>query len=283
MKFFEEYKKQILIILAFVLAVSALITMGRKSKSTFVENTLGLVITPLQDITSAVGGWFGDRISSLRDENDIYAENEELKARIELLEAENKRLLIYEEENKRLSNLLEISQRFPEHETTGTNIIGKDPGNWYDTFVIDKGTKDGISADMVLTAEGGVVGKITEVGYNYAKAESILDNRSSVSAMSLRTGDLGVVRGDYTLMDDGLCRMEYIDAESEIMKGDEIVTSHLSEIYPAGLTIGYVKEIITDTNGLTRYAIIEPQVDFKHLTTLLIITEEFETLKEDGE
>ena len=94
MKFFEEYKKQILIILAFILAVSALITMGRKSKSTFVENTLGLVITPLQDITSAVGGWFGDRISSLRDENDIYAENEELKARIELLEAENKRLLI---------------------------------------------------------------------------------------------------------------------------------------------------------------------------------------------
>ncbi len=263
------------------MAVSALVTMGRRTNSTFVENTLGFVITPLQDITSTVSGWFGDRISTLRDESDIYAENEELKAEVALLKAENKRLLIYEEENERLSELLEMSQRFPKHETTGTNIIGKDPGNWYDTFVIDKGTRDGIAADMVLTAEGGVVGKITEAGYNYAKAESILDNRSSVSAMSLRTGDLGVVRGEYTLMEDGLCRMEYIDAESEIMKGDEIVTSHLSGIYPAGLTIGYVKEIITDTNGLTRYAIIEPQVDFKHLTTLLIITEEFETLRED--
>lgn len=281
MKFFEEYKKQILILLAVILAISALLTMGKKTESTFLDNTLGLVITPLQDITTTVSSWFDDRISNLRDESDIYAENEELQARIQLLEAENKRLSLYEEENRRLSALLEISQRYPEHETTGTNIIGKDPGNWYDVFVIDKGKKDGLSADMVLTAEGGVVGKITEVGYNYSKAESILDNRSSVAAMSLRTGDLGVVRGDFSLMDDGLCRMEYIDADSEIMKGDQIVTSHLSDIYPAGLTIGYVDEIITDTNGLTRYAIIEPQVDFKHLSTLLVITEEFETLREE--
>jgi rod shape-determining protein MreC len=101
--------------------------------------------------------------------------------------------------------------------------------------------------------------------------------------MSLRTGDLGVVRGDYSLMDDGLCRMEYIDAESEIMKGDEIVTSQLSDIYPVGLTIGYVKEIVTDTNGLTKYAIIEPQVDFKHLSTLLVITEAFDKTTTEGE
>ena len=72
-------------------------------------------------------------------------------------------------------------------------------------------------------------------------------------------------------MNSGLCRMEYIDAEAEIMEGDEIVTSHLSDVYPSGITIGRVKEIQTDANGLTKYAIIEPYVDFKHLDTVLII------------
>lgn len=282
MRFFEDYKKQILVLVAVVLSITALVTAGRKNHATIIDNALGFIVTPLQNISTTVGGWFGDRISSFQDESDIYAENEELKAKIELLETENKRLALYEEENAKLSKLLEISQKYPEYETTATNIIGKDPGNWYNVFVVDKGTKDGITADMVLTSAGGVVGKITETGYTYSKAQSILDNRSSVAAMSLRTGDLGVVRGDYSLMDDGLCRMEYIDAESEIMKGDEIVTSYLSDIYPTGLTIGYVKEIVTDTNGLTKYAIIEPQVDFKHLSTLLVITEAFDKTATGG-
>ena len=282
MRFFEDYKKQILVLVAVALSITALVTAGRKNHATIIDNALGFIVTPLQNISTTVGGWFGDRISSFQDESDIYAENEELKAKIELLETENKRLALYEEENAKLSKLLEISQKYPEYETTATNIIGKDPGNWYNVFVVDKGTKDGITADMVLTSAGGVVGKITETGYTYSKAQSILDNRSSVAAMSLRTGDLGVVRGDYSLMDDGLCRMEYIDAESEIMKGDEIVTSYLSDIYPTGLTIGYVKEIVTDTNGLTKYAIIEPQVDFKHLSTLLVITEAFDKTATGG-
>lgn len=283
MRFFEDYKKQILVLVAVVLAITAIVTAGKKSNATIFDNALCFIVTPLQNISTTVGGWFGERISSFQDESDVYAENEELKAKVELLEAENKRLALYEEENAKLSKLLEISQKYPQYETTATNIIGKDPGNWYQVFVIDKGTKDGITADMVLTSAGGVVGKITEAGFTYSKAQSILDNRSSVAAMSLRTGDLGVVRGDYSLMDDGLCRMEYIDAESEIMKGDEIVTSQLSDIYPVGLTIGYVKEIVTDTNGLTKYAIIEPQVDFKHLSTLLVITEAFDKTTTGGE
>ncbi len=92
---------------------------------------------------------------------------------------------------------------------------------------------------MVLTSSNGLVGKIIESGTNYSKAQSILDSRSSVPAMSIRTEDLGVVK----------------------------------DVYPSGITIGRVKEIKTDANGLTKYAIIEPYVDFKHLDTLLVIGE----------
>jgi len=276
LNFFQNYKKQLLSIVIIVLAVLALVTAGKKQKATVFDNAVSLVVVPAQNIVSTVSSWFGSRISSMRDDTDLNAENTELKAQIALLQSENKRLSLFEEENKRLSGLLEIASKYPGYKTTGTNIIGKDPGNWFLNFNIDKGSKDGISSNMVLTTAEGLAGRITESGYLYSKAQSILDSRSSVSAMSLRTGDLGVVKGDYTLMNDGLCKMEYIDKGSEIMKGDEIVTSQLSDIYPPGITIGYVKEVVRDDNGLTKYAVIEPAVDFKHLTTLLIITQNFQ-------
>lgn len=275
MGFFEEYKKQIIMIVTGVLILSVLITAGRKQNATFVDSAIGFIITPLQEITSEVGDWVGGKVSSVKNKKDLEKENLKLQAEIEQLKTENKRLSRYDEENKKLSELLKIAQKFPKYDVCGAEIIAKDPGNWYDIFVINKGKKDGLAANMVITGPGGLVGKIMECGHGYAKVQSILDSRSSVSAMSLRTGDLGVIKGEYSLMDSGLCRMEYIDAEAEVMKGDEIVTSHLSTIYPPGISIGKVKEIKTDPNGLTKYAIIEPFIDFKHLDTILVISELF--------
>jgi len=272
LNFFNNYKKQIFFLLIILIALLIMFTSGKRSKATPIDNALGFVITPAQNITNAVGSYFSEKVSELKKQTDIEAENEELKAKVQLLEEENRRLKMYAEENEHLSDLLDIAQKYPEYETIGAYVSGRDPGNWYYTFTINKGTKDNLSEDMVLTDSGGLVGRITECSYSFSKAESILDSRSSVSAMSLRTGDIGVVKGDYTLMDDGLCKMEYIDAQSQIMKGDEIVTSHLSDIYPSGITIGYVTEIVTDENGLTKYAVISPAVDFKHLSTLLVIT-----------
>ena len=128
---------------------------------------------------------------------------------------------------------------------------------------------------MPVLSAGGLVGRITKAGATYSTVYSILDSRSSVSAQSLRTGDLGVVVGDRELMEQGLCKMEYIDSDAEIMEGDEIVTSGLSEYYPAGISIGFVREI---QNGLTRYAVIEPSADMKHLDALVVIQETLETL-----
>ena len=271
MEFFEEHKKQIMLATIAILIVVIFITYGRKTKATFVESALGFVITPVQELTTNVGNWFGSKIDWVRNKDNLAAENEQLKEQIALLETENKRLRRYGTENQRLSELLKISQKYADYNTTGTQIIAKDPGNWYDVFLIDKGRSDGLEANMVLTSSNGLVGKIIESGETYSKALSILDSRSSVPAMSLRTEDLGVVKGEYSLMNNGLCRMEYIDSEAEIMEGDEIVTSHLIDVYPHGITIGRVKEIKTDANGLTKYAVIEPYVDFKHLDTLLVI------------
>lgn len=269
--FFEKHRKIIISSVIVILALLALVTSGKKLNATALESAFGFIVTPFQEITDGVGSWMDDTLSSRRETQEILEENEALRQEIKTLKATNDRLALYEQENKTLSGLLKIAQKYPQYQTFGVGIIAKNPGSLYDVFTLNKGSSDGVQANMVLSAQEGLVGKVLETGATYAKGQSILDSRSSVPAMSLRTGDLGVVKGDYTLMNQGLCKMEYIDAEAEIAVGDEIVTSHLSDIYPTGLTIGKVKEIKADTNGLTKYAIIEPAVDMKHLDTLLVI------------
>lgn len=247
------------------------VASGKQLNATLLESAIGVVVTPFQDLTTGITSWVDETITGYRNKADLKEENTELKNQIAELLEENRRLAMYESENAKLSALLKIAQRYPTYESIGATIIAKDPGVWYNGFTIDKGTTSDVSANMVLIAPEGLVGKVVESGMTFSKAQSILDSRSSVPAMSTRTGDLGVVKGNYTLSADGLCIMEYIDAQAEIMVGDEIVTSHLSDIYPAGLPIGKVLELETDTNGLTKYAIIQPYVDLKHLDTILVI------------
>ncbi len=270
-QFFEQHKKHIISAGIFLLVLITVVASGKKLNATLLESAVGVVATPFQDLTTGISNWVDETVTASRNKTDLKEENAELKNQIAELLEENRRLAMYEGENAKLSALLKIAQKYPQYESIGANIIAKDPGVWYDGFTIDKGTTKNISANMVLIAPEGLVGKVLESGATFSKAQSILDSRSSVPAMSVRTGDLGVVKGDYTLMNDGLCLMEYIDGNAEIMVGDEIVTSHLSDIYPAGLAIGKVLEIETDTNGLTKYAVIQPYVDLKHLDTILII------------
>ena len=273
MKFFNEYKRQLITLAVFALAVISFFTAGSTINAGFFDDVFGFVVTPFQGAVASVTDWVGNSVDTIVRRNELADENRELKEKIEELETENKRLSLYEDENEQLSSLLEVAQKYKDYETTGARVIAKDTGVWYDSFLIDKGSMDDIEANMPVISAGGLVGRVVKSSATYSNVYSILDSRSSVSAQSLRTGDLGVVTGDHELMEQGLCKMEYIDSDAEIMEGDEIVTSNLSEYYPAGISIGYVREIHKDENGLTKYAVIEPTADLKHLDTLLVIME----------
>lgn len=279
MEFFGKHKKAILIIITFLCLIAIVVTINR-TKPTFIENGLGFILTPIQKLNTSISNWVQDKFNFLTNLNEIENENVYLKEQVESLESEVKRLKLIEGENKKLNELLEIGQKYADYPKIGANIIAKDPGNWYDIFIIDKGSNDGLDKNMVVISSGGLVGRILESSTTYSKVVSIIDDTNAVSAKSLRTDDIGFVRGD--LSDKGMCKMEYIDTNAAIMKGDEIVTSPLSKIYPPGITIGYVKEIHTDSNSLTKYAVIEPTVDFKHLETILVINHKFEKVQENA-
>ena len=237
---------------------------------TLFERSFGFIITPVQNMLTSSTKWVGQKVKAFSNINQLQKENEELKIELEVKNQEINRLKQLERENEKLSELLDASSRYGQYSTITSNIIARDPGNWYENFTIDKGTNDGIEKNMVVLAFGGLVGKVEEVSSNYAKVSSIINGTYSVSSKALRTDDEGFVKGD--ISNKGMLKMDYIDKDAEIKEGDEIVTSHLSDIYPAGITIGYVTEVYLDNNNkLSKTAIIKPTVDFKHLEKVLII------------
>ena len=272
MNFIKNHKKFVIPLVVVLCLIMISFSLNR-AEPTFFESGIGYVLSPVQKFNTSVTDWISSKINALTNINEIENENQKLKEEVFSLKTEVERLKLIEDENKKLSEILQIDRKYSNYPKVGARIIAKDTSNWYDTFLIDKGSEDGLQKNMVVIASGGLVGKIIETGFNYSKVVSIIDDTDSVSAKSLRTNDIGFIRGD--IENQGMCKMEYVDSDAEIMKGDEIITSHLSEIYPPGITIGYVKDIKTDDNTLTKCAIVSPTVDFKHLETVLVITQSF--------
>lgn len=246
-------------------------------KPRFLANALGTIVVPFQSASESISRFLSGKIESITKLSDLQEENKQLREENEELRFLNSRLQAIEKENKRLSDLLKTANRYAEFETVGAHVIAKDPGNWYNSFLINKGIKDGVNKDMVVLGDGGLIGRVTEVGNHHAKIVAMIDDSSTVSAMGVRTEDIGYIKGDISLMLDGFCRMEFLDEDAQLMEGDEIVTSHLSSLYPPGISIGVVKEILPDAKG-TKYALVEPTVNFEKLEMVLVITEEFQKL-----
>ncbi|MDR3239414.1 MAG: rod shape-determining protein MreC [Clostridiales bacterium] len=273
MEFLSKHKKIFITGMTLLCLIMIALTANNRLNLSFLQNTLGFVITPVQSALSSVGQWARERVEFLTRMNELQAEVKRLQEENAVLQAENLRLELKDRENETLSELLDIKRQYEAYPTTGAKIIAKDPTEWYDAYTINKGTKDGLKVNLAALAPGGLMGLIVECHYDYSIVVSVIDDRSVIAAKSVRSENLGFVKGDSTLMREGLCQMEIIDIHAQIAQGDEIVTSPMSSYYPAGILIGVVKDIIPDPNGLTKHAVIQPAVSLNNLENVLIVTD----------
>ena len=149
----------------------------------------GYVFIPMQRGINHVGLWISDKTDNLKDLKDVMEENAKLKAQVDELTSELNTIKLEQYELNNLRDLLDLDQKYPSYEKVAANVIGKDAGNWFSIFTIDKGAKDGIETDMNVIAGSGLVGIVTDVGPNYAKVRAIIDDISKVSGMVLTTSD----------------------------------------------------------------------------------------------
>ncbi len=232
-----------------------------------------VTVIPLQQGINQIGGWMGDMKDNFSTLKQLQAENEKLQKQVDTLTTENNYLQEERYEYERLQELYKLDQNYADYEKTAAHVIGKDSGNWFSTFTIDKGTNDGIAVDMNVLAGSGLVGIVTEVGPTWAKVRSIIDDSNNVSGMVLSTSDTCIVSGDLSLMSSGQIAFDQMENnDNTVSVGDQIVTSYISDKYLQGILIGSVSEINVDSNNLTRSGYITPAVDFRNIQEVLVIT-----------
>ncbi|MDD4689014.1 MAG: rod shape-determining protein MreC [Eubacteriales bacterium] len=259
------------IITIILLLMTAFLRTGR-SDSSFLETGIETILSPFQKVISIVDGGVNEFFGYFGSVKRLKETNEALTKRIAQLENENRTLTGYKTENERLKGLLSLDSSLAYYETVGCRVIAKDSGNWFDTFTIDKGRNAGIKINQNVITNGGLVGRISKVGSNWSKVATIIDETSSLGCIITRTGDIAVIEGDLELSGKGLCKLSYMSSSSAAAVGDSVESSGLGGVFRKGLMIGKIKEIHTDTQGLTQYAVIEPSVDFGKITEVLVIT-----------
>jgi len=266
-------QKNVVIGITIALLIMIVFTWEVRQTISPLEKSVTYVIIPLQKGVTYFGDWLVKRVDFIKNIQQLESTVIRLREERDRLSYENRILEQSKLELDRLRALHELDQRYADYPTTGARIIGKDPGNWYSVFVIDKGEKEGIAVDMVVMGGAGLIGKVIEVGHGYAKVRAIIDDTSSVSASITRTNDLCVVKGDLTLFNKGYIKIDYIDEEVNLLIGDTVTTSHLGTIYPPGILIGEVVAIKENKNKLSKEAFLKPVVDFKHLEEVLVINQ----------
>lgn len=260
MKFIRRKRKTVwfsIVLCVFLIGLTYFIDLS------VINDSLSFFVLPVQKIMTATSNAIGNKFRLVTDLVAIEDENIKLKVELEKSNLQLEELRYLREENMRLTNLLKLEQNF-NFPLLGAHVIAKDYSNWYDAFVIDKGSADGLKVDMPVLLNGYLIGRIVACHKNYAKVATIIDDGSSVSVKNTRTSDLGFIKGDLKLKADGLCSLELIDNKAQVIDGDEFVTSQLSEVYPPGLLVGHAM-----------HSQIEPAADLKHIDTVVIIQKVF--------
>ena len=264
--------KYLLFALTCLCVVVMALSLGTDIFNRPLNTAVGYVVVPFQQGISKLGSWMHDRGQELEQVRVLLDENERLKEQVDELLVENTLLQQERAELNRLRELYKLDSQYDSYEKVGARIISRDTGNWYSAFTINKGEDDGLTIDMNVIADGGLVGRITSIGPNWAKVTSIIANNSNVSCKTLSSSDQMIVTGDLESMKVNLIRFSLlVDSDDVVKQGDKVVTSHISDKYLPDILVGYIYSMEVDSNHLTKSGYISPAVDFEHLEEVLVI------------
>ena len=267
----------LLVLAAVAVAVSFLVLRSSNGISVF-ENVVGTVFRPIESAFSSAAGGVKNFFSNWRNYDKLQREYETLEMTNEELSLKLSGVEETEQENARLKVLLDAQDAYEALDPIYAKVIARDPGQWFDTFTINRGTTHGVTEGMSVVTGAGLVGYVYEAGLTYAKVLTIIDTRSAVAVLVQRTRDNGVMRGEVTEASDSAeCYTYYLPNVNNIMPGDVIVTSGTDSLYPKGLTIGEVIAVSQETSSDGSYVIVSPYVDFRHVEEVLVLRTVVET------
>lgn len=273
-KFFSSVLARFLGVLVLVLVGVMIYSATTGGLATIPETLTGLIVTPVQSLTTSVSNGISGFFNQLTGSGD-------LQQRVEALEKENadlrNQLVEYNElkqKNDWYSEILGLHEENPEYTFASGRVIGRDPSDFYGNFTISAGQNAGIAVnDPVVATDGSLVGVVDEVGLTYAKVRTLMDPSAKAASQISRTGDTAYTAGSTVeLARSNSIRMTTLERTSGAAIGDYVVTSGIGGVFPSGLLIGTVTQINSATDGMTLTADIEMFADIYNLKQVMVIT-----------
>ncbi|MFZ7131441.1 MAG: rod shape-determining protein MreC [Eubacteriales bacterium] len=267
MRWFSQHKLNIIItMILLTLFISIGLTSQGRANTTIVESVVSKTASPVEKILYSSSQYLRNVYDFLQNLYSLKQRNEELEQRIDEFEI---KIADYDQKVKENAELLELLQFKNENEKydfISASVVGIDPYEGFQSFIIDKGSTKGITKDMTVVLNEGLVGRVSEVSLGTSKVLSIVDTDSMFNGKSVRTNDYVRIIGDTNNELIG-----YIDFEADITEDDMIVTSGLSGKFPPDIVIGKVKKVEEQTGKLEKLIRIEPAVDIEKVNKVLII------------
>ena len=257
------------VLLAGVLMVGAYI-LGYDPLS----GALELLATPFRAASSAVAGWTQEQYDKSFRYEQAQAEIDALRRRVAELERDAIAGQEAQRENERMRDLLGLAEQRPELQYRDAAVVRRASSNWTSDLTINRGTSGGVEAgDCVIDQYGHLIGVVTQADLNSSLVTTILDPTLELGGRIARTDEDAILKGDFSLMLEGLARLSYLPEEARLVTGDQVITSGLGGVYPPGLAVGTVRSLITEEDGLTRYAQVEPAADIAGVQYVYVIVD----------
>ena len=257
------------VLLAGVLTVGAYI-LGYDPLS----GALELLATPFRAASSAVAGWTQEQYDKSFRYEQAQAEIDALRRRVAELERDAIAGQEAQRENERMRDLLGLAEQRPELQYRDAAVVRRASSNWTSDLTINRGTSGGVEAgDCVIDQYGHLIGVVTQADLNSSLVTTILDPTLELGGRIARTDEDAILKGDFSLMLEGLARLSYLPEEARLVTGDQVITSGLGGVYPPGLAVGTVRSLITEEDGLTRYAQVEPAADIDGVQYVYVIVD----------
>ena len=271
MKLFQNKFFIICLCIALVLAIvpSVFSFMGY---SNLAKNIVGTVTFPLRWCFSAIADGFAGWGMYFQSIDALVKQNESLNEEKKELRDKLNEIALLEDENERLRDYLGMKEKNPSFTFEEGMVISYSAGNYITTFTLNKGTLNGIDTNMPVVTKDGIVGYVSEVGLNWCMVSTIIETATSVGAYIERSGAVGIVSGDYSLRNEGMCKLEYVEMDANIEVGDKVLSSGTGSFYPYGLEIGTVASVRVDEYSRTLVATVKPSVDLSSVRWVMIIT-----------
>ena len=276
MDYFKAYnnkkkKKNKLVKLVWLIVIIALLVFFSKVKIPGISNVAGVITSSMTDVAQGIGGVIGSGFEYFGNTKKLKEENKKLQSKIDDLEYKLLEMDVLEKDNDSLRDKLEIKDRYNHFKLIYADIVIKNYDNFDETFVVNKGSNDGIKEKQTVITKDGLLGYISKVAKNTSVVTTILDPNVSVGVEIASVNKNALVKGDFSLKNEAKLKLTYIPIDTEVSVDEVVYTSGIGQVYPKGIPVGKIEKVVNKKNEIDRYAIIKPLADINNVTSVGII------------